>query len=97
MASELQRENEFWQFSLAVYATPGVEAECLALQEALGIDVNLLLFFVWLGASRRIALAASDVASVVQPRHDQTVRPLRAIRQQLKTYPAPNANHFARG
>lgn len=52
MASELQRENEFWQFSLAVYAAPGVEAECLALQEALGIDVNLLLFFVWLGASR---------------------------------------------
>ena len=86
--SALQLDHEFWRFSLAVYGAPGVEPECLALQEALVIDVNLLLFCAWLGAARRIALTAGDVESigrVVEPWHMQAVRPLRAVRQQLKT------------
>ena len=40
---ELQYDNEFWRFSLAVYKPPDVAAECLALQEAVGLDVNLYL------------------------------------------------------
>jgi uncharacterized protein (TIGR02444 family) len=87
--SALQRENEFWQFSLAVYGAPGVEAECLALQEALRIDVNLLLFCAWLGAARRIALTESNVDRarfIVQPWHEHVIRPLRAVRQQLKAF-----------
>lgn len=50
--SALQLDHEFWQFSLAVYEAPGVEPECLALQEALAVDVNLQLFCTWRGASR---------------------------------------------
>ena len=46
---ELQYDNEFWRFSLAIYKPPDVAAECLALQEAVGLDVNLLLFCAWLG------------------------------------------------
>ena len=86
-AGLLQYDNEFWRFSLAVYGEAGVEQECLALQQPLGVDVNLLLFCAWLGA-RGIALskeqieAASGAAAAWQ---DQVVRPLRGVRQQIKT------------
>ena len=53
--------NPFWTFSLAVYAEPGVQAECLDLQDQDGIDVNMLLFCAWLGACRHVLLTAADL------------------------------------
>ena len=85
--NELQYDNEFWRFSLAVYKPADVAAECLALQEAVGLDVNLLLFCAWLG-SRAIALSRSDIeaaARVVAPWHASVVRPLRGVRRHIKT------------
>lgn len=82
-----QRDNEFWTFSLALYAAPDVAAECLSLQDRYGVDVNLLLFFTWLGASRRKSLSASEVEQVrgrVAHWHATVVRPLRAVRRDLK-------------
>lgn len=93
----LPRDNAFWQFSLAVYGAPGVATECLVLQDTLGIDVNLLLFVAWLGQKRRIALSESDIARVegiVQPWHLQAVRPLRAIRRDLKAFPTADRELF---
>lgn len=58
--SDLNLENRFWRFSLAVYAAPGVADECLALQERCGIDVNILLFCAWVGGARRILLTPSE-------------------------------------
>lgn len=97
MTATLQRDNAFWRFSLEVYGAPGVAAECLALQDALGIDVNLLLFCAWLGSARRTALSASEIESarsLVQPWHDQAVRPLRAVRRQLKAFSGPDSEAF---
>jgi uncharacterized protein (TIGR02444 family) len=88
-AAELEHDNELWRFSLAVYATPGVSSECLALQDSLGVDVNLLLFCAWLGAVRRIALTDAELkvaCRIVQPWHDKAVRPLRAVRRELKAF-----------
>ncbi|HET9714916.1 MAG TPA: TIGR02444 family protein [Pseudolabrys sp.] len=85
---ELEFDNEFWRFSVAVYATPGVAEECLALQEALGIDVNLLLFCAWLGARRHVILTPSDVAgadTAVRNWHKSVVQPLRGVRTALKS------------
>lgn len=42
--------DDFWAFSLRVYAAPGVERACLSLQERLGLDVNVLLFCCWSAA-----------------------------------------------
>ena len=92
--SSLQRDNAFWQFSIRVFAAPGVAAECIALQEALGLDVNVLLFCAWLGVSRRVALTAAEleaVTALVRPWHEQVVRPLRQVRLQLKTLLAHHA------
>lgn len=80
-------DNEFWVFSLRVYEAPAVEAECLAMQDAFGIDVNLLLFCAWLAAERGIALNASDLQNCeteVSEWHDRAVRPLRAARRAMK-------------
>ena len=85
--SELQYDNEFWRFSLAVYKPADVAAECLALQEAIGLDVNLLLFCAWLG-TRAIVLSRSDIEAasrVVAPWHTSVVRPLRGVRRHIKT------------
>ena len=84
---ELQYDNEFWRFSLAAYKPPEVAAECLALQEAVGLDVNLLLFCAWLG-TRAIVLSRSDIEAasrVVASWHNSVVRPLRGVRRHIKT------------
>lgn len=79
-------EPGFWAFSLAVYARPGVEAACLALQERHGLDVNLLLFCCWAAARGRqldaATLAAAEAA--VAGWRNQVVRPMRALRRRLK-------------
>lgn len=75
-----------WDYALALYATPGVQAACLALQDQRGADVNLVLFACWLGASSRRLDAdrltrARDEALAWQT---ELVRPLRAARRGLK-------------
>jgi uncharacterized protein (TIGR02444 family) len=85
----LQIDNPFWRFSLAVYAAPGVAAECLALQRALNIDVNVLLFCAWLGAQRTL-LTAEDIdgsEAIVRPWHESVVRALRGARDAMKPMP----------
>lgn len=78
--------NPFWVFSLAVYDRPGVADACLALQDRLGLDVNLLLFCLWAGhCGHRLSaeeLAALDAASA--PWRDSVIRPLRGVRRWLK-------------
>jgi uncharacterized protein (TIGR02444 family) len=85
--SELHYDNEFWRFSLAVYKPADVAAECLALQEAVGLDVNLLLFCAWLG-TRAVVLSRGDIEAasrVVAAWHQSVVRPLRGVRRHIKT------------
>ncbi len=76
-----------WDFSLAVYARPGVGAACLDLQARFGVDVNLLLAVLWTGATGRGRLSAGEVATLaaaVGALHADVVKPLRAARIALK-------------
>ena len=76
---------EFWRFSLAVYGRPGVAPSCLALQDGLGLDVNLLLFCCW-AAARGHRLSPPEIAAALaasQPWQREIVEPLRRIRRQL--------------
>ena len=85
----MQLDNPFWRFSLAVHGAPGVDDECLTLQDAHGIDVDVLLFCVWVG-SRGTLLTAESMAAIetlVQPWRDTAIRPLRAARRGIKTLP----------
>ena len=80
-------DTPFWAFSLKVYAAEGVADECLALQERLGLDVNLLLFAAYMAAAEGVRLDASDIAAAagaVEAWHNETVRALRGVRRTLK-------------
>ncbi|MDE0057108.1 MAG: TIGR02444 family protein [Defluviicoccus sp.] len=80
-------DHPFWDFSLRVYGSDGVPEACLALQERHQIDVNVMLYCCWLGASGRGALDGSEIALVcetVGDWHRDIVRGVRAVRQRLK-------------
>lgn len=86
----LRCDNPFWKFSLAVYAQPGVAAECLALQSALNIDVNVLLFCAWLATEKQLILNDKNFVAIdtyVTRWHQTVVRPLRSVRQAMKPMP----------
>ena len=78
--------SPFWSFSLRFYRQPGVADACLALQDGCGVDVNVLLFFLWLAAARRCVPpdVARAVCAEAAPWRDDVVAPLRAIRRRLK-------------
>jgi len=81
-------DNPFWRFSLDVYAGPGVAAECLALQDGAGLDVNILLFAAWLGFSQGRVLKPEDVRHIADAAaswSDTVVKPLRTVRRHLKS------------
>jgi uncharacterized protein (TIGR02444 family) len=76
---------DLWEFAQRVYGSAGVPEACLDLQ-ARGIDVNMLLFCCWAGASVGVlpvsvlgeALAESDRWA------ESVVCPLRAVRSWMK-------------
>jgi uncharacterized protein (TIGR02444 family) len=84
-AADLQTLN-FWNFSLKLYGRPGVAPACIALQDGLGLDVNLLLYCCWHGRANR-KLEEADlrraIAAVAGWQRD-VVQPLRAVRRRLK-------------
>ncbi len=83
--------SAFWTFSLAVYGRAGVPPACLTLQDSSGVDVNILLFSLFLGRSGR-ALSATDIGAIVatvEPWRHDIVAVLRMARRALKEPPAP--------
>ena len=78
--------NPFWDFSLVVYPRPGVVEACLALQDRLGLDVNLLLFCCWAG-SLGWRLEAPDMVRLTEEVAEwqrDVIGPLRGVRRRLK-------------
>ncbi len=96
IASGLQYDNEFWRFSLLVYKQNEVAQECLALQETLGVNINLLLFCAWVGAQGIVLSHESiEAASMaVAPWHETVVRPLRRVRQRTKSLGVAELEEF---
>ena len=58
MAGEPSDNEALWRFSLAFYARPGVSEALIGLQDRAGLDVNLVLFALWLGVSGRSRLTS---------------------------------------
>ena len=84
------RANPFWDFSLALYASAAVQKACLDLQDGCGVDVNVLLFALYLAATGRAIneAEASRVAASIEPWRVGVVVPLRTARRNLKEPPA---------
>ena len=80
-------DHSFWDFSLEVYGRDGVPPACLELQEAHGVDVNVILFCCWLGRTGRGRLDGAETAAMcdaVAQWHEVVVRGVRGVRQRLK-------------
>ena len=78
--------GDLWEFSLKLYAEPGVAASCLSLQDQHGFDANLVLFCIWYGCRHgELTDALLKTALETSDRWRETVvRPLRSLRTQLK-------------
>jgi len=84
-------ESEFWRFSLAFYAQPGIADACLELQDEAGVDVNVMFYLLFL-ASRMRQADDSDVARIAGIAgiwRDTVVIPLRAVRRALRSAIGP--------
>ena len=49
----LPQSSPFWTFSLGYYRGAGVSEACLELQDKCGVDVNVVLFLLWLASQKR--------------------------------------------
>jgi uncharacterized protein (TIGR02444 family) len=76
----------FWRFSLALYASPGVADALIALQDRAGLDVNLILFGLWIGARHGCELGPEGFAAAAVPvaELNGVIRNIRALRRQLR-------------
>jgi len=80
--------NPFWEFSLDVYARPGVADACIALQDETGLDVNLILFCLWAGAQGPGRLHQEDLGralALTSGWQEAVVKPVREARRAAKT------------
>ncbi|MDQ7729427.1 TIGR02444 family protein [Halomonas sp. SpR8] len=87
-STRLQRLQQapLWDFALALYAKPGVEAACLTLQDDAGLDICEVLFHCWLYSFGLEALPAA-----LEPEREQrrlwqcdVTEVLRGLRRDLK-------------
>ncbi|MHB2263777.1 TIGR02444 family protein [Aliihoeflea sp. PC F10.4] len=76
-----------WDFALEFYARDGVAPLCLELQDRAGVDVNVLIYMVWLASHNEGKFSDADIERAdkyTQEWRDNVVRPLRAVRRYLK-------------
>jgi uncharacterized protein (TIGR02444 family) len=86
-----------WDWAVAHYARPGVEAALLDVQDRYEQCVSLLLFAAWAAADgRKLDEEDLEAAVDVARAYETTVlRPLRTIRRTLKA-PIPDVEDAAR-
>lgn len=87
-----------WDSAVRLYQKPRVSEACLRLQDALGVDVCLLLFALFAARERQVLLdeaGLEELDRVIADWRDQVIRPLRAIRRRLKSSPPREATSAA--
>lgn len=86
MVTHKRQDNPFWEYSLAHYGRREVAEACLHLQEAYGININLLLFCCWTG-SRGEKLDTEKIHKaqrLISEWDIKVVQRLRQLRRYLK-------------
>lgn len=87
------QQASLWDFALARYARPGVEAACLTLQDEAGVDVCELLAAAW-AKSLNIPitpLAWQRLSAERRQWQAEMTEPLRSMRRRLKAEAAYDA------
>ncbi len=84
--SDGQTTAPIWDFVLGYYRQQGVSEAAITLQDSIGIDVNMILFLMWMAGHKRV-LAEADVKRVSDASkgwQHQVVVPIRGVRRLLK-------------
>jgi uncharacterized protein (TIGR02444 family) len=81
-----------WDFALSLYARPGVEPACLALQDAHAQCVPLLLWRLWALDRRVDAAMLQSAVALARDWEARVVGPLRSVRRSLAEPTAPIAD-----
>ena len=84
----LPQSSPFWSFSLGYYRGAGVSEACLELQDNCGVDVNVVLFLLWMASSQQRQVGADAVkrlADKVRPWQVDVIGPIRTLRRRLKS------------
>lgn len=81
--------RSLWEFSVSVYAQPGMERVCLWLQDHRQVNVNTLLWALWLDEQQLPFYAAlwQQGLSCSAPWQRWLVVPLRRLRRRLPKRP----------
>jgi uncharacterized protein (TIGR02444 family) len=79
--------DKFWDWMLKVYPRPGVSEALVALQDREGLNVNALLFCIWLAhRNERLTLdLALEIERLNQEWANAIVAPVRTTRRLLKS------------
>ena len=82
-------KHPFWDFSLDVHPKKGVHEACLVLQKLYALDINLLFFCCWVGATGGGCLSKEQMAFAIQTVEgwqEEIVRPIWKARWKLKPF-----------
>jgi uncharacterized protein (TIGR02444 family) len=87
VSADAELDGPHWRFALEFYAKPGVGEACLRLQDACGVDVNVLLVAIYAAARLGRTIGPAEIASLdaaAAPWRTRAVLPLRRLRRDLK-------------
>jgi uncharacterized protein (TIGR02444 family) len=78
--------DSLWDFSVCVYARPGVEEICIRLQDDWHADIPVLLFALWRGRQGRVISNSGflDIAGAVSVWQRDVIAPIRQLRRRLR-------------
>ena len=84
------QSNPLWDFATWAYKEPGVEKALLALQGKHAIDVNIVLFCLWLAhvgmGSSMLARYLAGALKLSRDWQRTLVEPLRGVRMNMKDF-----------
>lgn len=89
--------SQLWDFASKLYSRDGVAEACLQLQDRRGLDVNMVLFCIWVAASGRGELSPDEMMKGIDAGRiwqSEVVTPLRHVRRYLKGSIAPADNRL---
>lgn len=79
--------KSLWNFSVALWAKPGVEALALRLQDRHELDIGLLFYCLWAARTRAQPVGRAGLARALdasRPWREDIIGPLRGVRRRLK-------------